>query len=100
MSSAGKPFANKLVVVTGAGRGIGRATALGFAANGARVVAADLDLAAASSAAEAISGRGGQAHARQVDVADPAGMERFARWVRAEAGVPDVVVNNAGIAIV
>jgi NAD(P)-dependent dehydrogenase (short-subunit alcohol dehydrogenase family) len=100
MSEAGKPFGNKLVVVTGAGSGIGRATALGFAANGATVVAADLDLAAATSVAGLIAGHGGAAHARQVDVAAAADMERFAHWVRAEAGVPDVVVNNAGIAVV
>jgi NAD(P)-dependent dehydrogenase (short-subunit alcohol dehydrogenase family) len=95
-----KPFGGKLVVVTGAGSGIGRATALGFAANGARVVAADLDLAAATSVSDLIGGRGGAAHARQVDVSVADDMERFAHWVRSEAGVPDVVVNNAGIAVV
>jgi NAD(P)-dependent dehydrogenase (short-subunit alcohol dehydrogenase family) len=100
MSDAQKPFGNKLVVVTGAGSGIGRATALGFAANGARIVAADLDLAAAESVRELIAARGGTAHARQADVSAAADMERFASWVRAEVGVPDVVVNNAGIAIV
>jgi NAD(P)-dependent dehydrogenase (short-subunit alcohol dehydrogenase family) len=87
------------VVVTGAGNGIGRATALGFAANGARLVAADLDLAAATSAAQVITARGGEAHAWQVDVASAGEMERFAGWVRSEIGIPDVVVNNAGIAI-
>jgi NAD(P)-dependent dehydrogenase (short-subunit alcohol dehydrogenase family) len=100
MTDAAKPFGNKLVVVTGAGSGIGRATALGFAANGAQVVAADLNLAAATSVSELIGGRGGTAHARQVDVAVAADMERFANWVRTEVGVPDVVVNNAGIAVV
>lgn len=100
MTDTAKPFGNKLVVVTGAGSGIGRATALGFAANGARVVAADLNLAAATSVGDLIRGRGGAAHARQVDVAVAADMERFANWVRTEVGVPDVMVNNAGIAIV
>jgi NAD(P)-dependent dehydrogenase (short-subunit alcohol dehydrogenase family) len=95
-----KKFDKQLVVVTGAGSGIGRATALAFAANGARLVAADVNLAAATSVCELIRERGGQAHARQVDVADSGDMERFAVWVRAELGVPDVVVNNAGIAII
>jgi NAD(P)-dependent dehydrogenase (short-subunit alcohol dehydrogenase family) len=100
MTDTGKPFGGKLVVVTGAGSGIGRATALGFAANGARVVAADLNPATATEVAGLITGRGGVAHARQVDVAAAGDMERFAGWVRTEAGVPDVVVNNAGIAMV
>lgn len=100
MNDAQKPFRNKLVVVTGAGSGIGRATALGFAANGARIVAADLDPAAAGSVSDLITARGGTAHARQADVSVGADMGRFADWVRSEVGVPDVVVNNAGIAIV
>ena len=99
MSNAEKPFQNDLVVVTGAGSGIGRATALGFAANGARVIAADLNLAAAASVSELIRRRGGEAHARKVDVASAPDMERFVGWVRAEVGIPDVVVNNAGIVI-
>ena len=100
MTDTGKPFGGKLVVVTGAGSGIGRATALGFAANGARVVAADLNMTTATEVAGLITGRGGVAHARQVDVAVAGDMERFANWVRTEVGVPDVVVNNAGIAMV
>ncbi len=99
MTNAEKPFQNDLVVVTGAGSGIGRATALGFAANGARVIAADLNLSTATSVCELIRSRGGDAHARQVDVASAPDMERFAAWTRAEVGVPDVVVNNAGIVI-
>ncbi len=99
MANAEKPFQNDLVVVTGAGSGIGRATALGFAANGARVIAADLNLSTATSVCELIRHRGGDAHARQVDVASASDMERFAAWTHAEIGVPDVVVNNAGIVI-
>ncbi|MFG2001270.1 SDR family oxidoreductase [Spirillospora sp. NPDC048911] len=89
-----RPFDGSLVVVTGAGSGIGRATALAFAEKGADVVAADLDPATARRTAELIGPRG---HAVQVDVADPVAMEDFAKSVLHEHGVPDVVVNNAGI---
>jgi NAD(P)-dependent dehydrogenase (short-subunit alcohol dehydrogenase family) len=99
MSETSKHFLDDLVVVTGAGSGIGRATALAFAANGARVIAADINLITATEVCEFIRGKGGQAHAGQVDVSKAADMERFAAWVRAEFGVPSVVVNNAGIAI-
>jgi NAD(P)-dependent dehydrogenase (short-subunit alcohol dehydrogenase family)/pimeloyl-ACP methyl ester carboxylesterase len=77
-----------LVVVTGAGSGIGRATARAFAATGAEVVVCDLNEEAARKSA---------AHAYQVDVSDEAAMRKFADEVAARHGVPDIVVNNAGI---
>ncbi|WP_034521791.1 SDR family oxidoreductase [Actinomadura rifamycini] len=92
-----RPFEGSLVVVTGAGGGIGRATALAFAGRGAEIVAADLDLAAARRTAE-LAGRAGPAgHAVRVDVGDAQAMEDFAKAVLHDHGVPDVVVNNAGI---
>ena len=89
------PFAHKLVVVTGAGSGIGRATALAFAAQGADVVITDVD---ASSAAETLKLLGDHGLAEYtVDSSDGGAVHRFAERVRAEHGVPDIVVNNAGI---
>ncbi|MFJ8621672.1 SDR family oxidoreductase [Kitasatospora sp. NPDC093550] len=87
----------RLVVVTGGGSGIGRATALAFAEEGARVVVCDLDLAAAERTAELASLIGPAAYAYRVDVSDGAAVDAFAQTVAAEHGVPDVVVNNAGI---
>ncbi|MFF1905828.1 SDR family oxidoreductase [Kitasatospora sp. NPDC058218] len=86
-----------LVVVTGGGSGIGRATALAFAEDGARVVVCDLDLDAARRTAELASLIGPPAHAYRVDVSDGAAVDAFAEAVAAAHGVPDVVVNNAGI---
>ncbi|GAB2956533.1 SDR family oxidoreductase [Amycolatopsis acidiphila] len=80
--------AGPLVVVTGAGSGIGRATAQAFAATGAEVVVCDLDEAAA---------RATGGHAYRVDVSDEAAMREFAAEVADRHGVPDIVVNNAGV---
>ncbi|WP_072690843.1 SDR family NAD(P)-dependent oxidoreductase [Rhodococcus marinonascens] len=94
-----------LVVVTGAGSGIGRQTALAFASEGAVVVIADLDLESAQHTANLVNSarvnpdvmvRGGS-RAYQVDVASEVEVQRFAKKVLAEHGTPDIVVNNAGI---
>ncbi|HET9876329.1 MAG TPA: SDR family oxidoreductase [Mycobacterium sp.] len=83
----------KLAVVTGAGSGIGKAIALGFAAHGDRVIAADLDLAAAEATAKEHSDF---ITALPVDVADRAQVDILRDRTHAEAGVPDVLVNAAG----
>lgn len=86
-----------VVVVTGAGSGIGRATALAFAGRGADVVIADIDHAAATATRELAAALGVRASAHEVDVSDAEAMRRFADTVLAEHGVPDIVLNNAGI---
>lgn len=96
-TEGGKAFADRLVVVTGAGSGIGRATARAFAAHGAEVICADLDADAARRAADDIAkDLRGTAHAARLDVADAVQMEEFAGNIRSRYGVPDIVVNNAG----
>ncbi|MDH2426757.1 SDR family oxidoreductase [Sphaerisporangium sp. TRM90804] len=91
-----KAYDRRLVVVTGAGSGIGRATARAFASHGAEVICADLDPEAARRTAGEIGRRYGPAHAAEVDVASADQMERFARDVLDRHGTPDIVVNNAG----
>jgi NAD(P)-dependent dehydrogenase (short-subunit alcohol dehydrogenase family) len=90
-------FGDTLVSVTGAGSGIGRATALAFARDGADVVVSDIDEASARATAAAVAAAGGTAYAYALDVSDADAVEAFAQQVCAEHGVPDVVVNNAGI---
>ncbi|MGV9412924.1 SDR family NAD(P)-dependent oxidoreductase [Nocardia sp. NPDC003693] len=89
----------RLVVVTGAGSGIGRAVALRYARGGAQVVVSDIDKDAALATVALIQAEGRRAVAMQLDVTDPGAWAAFARDVHADHGVPDVLVNNAGILV-
>ncbi|MBL1078196.1 SDR family NAD(P)-dependent oxidoreductase [Nocardia sp. 2] len=89
----------RLVVVTGAGSGIGRAVALRYARGGAEVVVSDIDKDAALATVAIIQAAGKRAVALQLDVTDPRAWAAFARDVHADHGVPDVLVNNAGILV-
>jgi NAD(P)-dependent dehydrogenase (short-subunit alcohol dehydrogenase family) len=94
----GDRLRGKVSIITGAGSGIGQASARLFADEGARVVVADIDLAAAGTTAEEIVRSGGEAVAEQVDVTDEAQTADFAARVTARFGRIDVLFNNAGIA--
>jgi NAD(P)-dependent dehydrogenase (short-subunit alcohol dehydrogenase family) len=99
-AQVGRPreyFGDTLVSVTGAGSGIGRETALAFAREGAEVVISDINEAGVKDTAAQIAARGGVAHAYTLDVADADAVERFAEEISAAHGVPDIVVNNAGV---
>lgn len=90
-------FAHQLAVVTGGGRGIGRATALELAREGADVVVVDRDDPAAQAVADELRALGVQAWARHLDVTSADEWESFAQWLAETHGAADVVVNNAGI---
>ncbi|WP_199434707.1 SDR family NAD(P)-dependent oxidoreductase [Qaidamihabitans albus] len=95
MGSSG--LENGGVVVTGAGSGIGRAAALRFAGEGAKVVVADLDGQAAEAAVEEIRAAGGTAVAVTGDLSEQAVADQVVDTAVAEFGALDVLVNNAGI---
>jgi NAD(P)-dependent dehydrogenase (short-subunit alcohol dehydrogenase family) len=88
----------KVCVITGAGSGIGQASALLFAREGARVVVSDIDLEAARATVEEITKAGGEAAAEQVDVTDESQTVALADKVRQRLSRIDVLFNNAGIA--
>jgi NAD(P)-dependent dehydrogenase (short-subunit alcohol dehydrogenase family) len=87
------------VVVTGAGSGIGRETALALGRRGALVVCTDINSDAAAATARTIVAEGGDALSRKCDVSNTRSMEALATWVDKELGAPDIVVNNAGIGL-
>jgi NAD(P)-dependent dehydrogenase (short-subunit alcohol dehydrogenase family) len=94
----GSRLAGKVCIVTGAGSGIGQASARLFAGEGARVVVADIDREAAQSTVEDIARSGGHAVAEPVDVTDQADTVALADRVVQRFNRIDVLFNNAGIA--
>jgi len=90
-------LADRVVVVTGGGNGIGRAMCLEIARRGGTVVVADIDETAASAVATEIAARGGEATAVAADVGDAAAVGRMADAAVARYGRIDGLVNNAAI---
>ncbi len=90
-------LADKVAIVTGGGRGIGKAYALAYAAEGAKVVIADIILENAQSAAKEIEAKGGVALAVQTDVSNEASTTEMAKTTVDKFGKIDILMNNAAI---
>lgn len=90
-------FQDRAVLVTGGGSGIGQHVCYAAAKEGARVAVGDLDAERAEATAAEIRGRRGEAHAIQVDVADPRSAPAFVEGAEAALGRLDVLVNSAGV---
>ena len=90
-------LAGKVAIITGAGRGIGHATALKFGREGATVIACDINADQAQQAARDVVEAGGEAMGYPMDVRDTASITRMVDAVVREYGRIDCLVNNAGI---
>jgi 3-oxoacyl-[acyl-carrier protein] reductase len=88
---------NQIAVVTGAGRGIGRAIALRFAAEGADIACVSRTAENSEKIAQEVRALGRRAWALAVDVSDSAAVNAAAEKILAEAGRVDILVNNAGV---
>ena len=88
---------DRVAIVTGAGNGIGRATALALAQAGAHVAVVDIDAGVAKLTADAVAGLGRRSLALDTDVGDLASIDQMVQRVMATFGRVDVLVNNAGV---
>ncbi len=97
MSSQGPTLEGRVAIITGGGRGIGRAEALALAAEGAHTVVNDVDVEQAKAVCAEIEGLGGRAAANGDDVSSWSGAEQCVSHAIEQFGPLDIVVNNAGI---
>lgn len=92
-------FDGKVVVITGAGKGIGAAVAAGYAAEGARVAAVERDAELVEQTVRGIVAAGGQAAAFTADISRPEAIEAVFQAIEEQFGRVDVLINNAGLGI-
>lgn len=97
LSRLSRSVAGKVALITGAASGMGRATAILFADEGARVAAVDVNREPVEAVASEIRAAGGTARAWACDVADRSAVEQLIAGVVEEFGGLDILVNNAGI---
>ena len=90
---------NRVAVITGAGSGIGRASALVFAQEGARVVVADINMPSAQETARVIQAQGGEARAAETDVALPESVKKLVQFTLENFGAIHCLFNNAAIQV-
>ncbi len=99
LSKLSRSIAGQVALVTGAGSGMGRATAHLFADEGAAVAVADLEPAAVQKVTEEIEAAGGKAAGFALDVSDPARVEQAVAEIVSRFGRLDILVNNAGVSL-
>jgi 3-oxoacyl-[acyl-carrier protein] reductase len=99
ITTRSRSVADKVVVITGAASGMGRATAFLFADEGAKVAVTDLSRERVDAVVDRIRTAGGTAHGIVLDVTDADAIIGAVEEIRAELGPIDVVVNNAGLAV-
>jgi 3-oxoacyl-[acyl-carrier protein] reductase len=90
-------LANKIAIITGAGSGIGQASAILFAREGARIVVADINDAGGEETVTSIKSSGGEAIAVHTDVTVASEVENLGRVIKDKFGKVDILFNNAGI---
>ncbi len=88
---------DRVAVVTGAGRGLGRAVATALAERGHPIVGVARDAAALADTADRIHAAGGRMLSRPADVADPGAVEELAAFVHEQLGPPSILINAAGV---